>query len=134
MHRYAPAVSLNPAMLAVRFLLELIAIASFGVYGWRAFDSPWRYLLVVVLPIAAAVLWGTFAVPDDPSRSGAAPVPVPGPVRLVVEVAVLFGGAAALWGAGLSRLALVSAAVLVAYHLLAYDRVLWLLTGRTPNS
>ncbi|MFI1240905.1 YrdB family protein [Nocardia salmonicida] len=126
--------SLNPTLLAVRFLLELIAIASFGVLGWRAFDSPWRYLLVVVLPVAAAVLWGTFAVPDDPSRSGGAPVPVSGPVRLGVEFAVLFGGAAALWGATLPRLALISAAVLVGYHLLAYDRVLWLLTGRSPEA
>ncbi|MFD6392139.1 YrdB family protein [Nocardia sp. NPDC055029] len=126
--------SLNPAMLAARFLLELIAIASFGVYGWRAFDSPWRYLLVVVLPIAAAVLWGTFTLPDDPGRGGGSPVPVSGPVRLVVEFVVLFGGAAALWAAGLSRAALISATVLVAYHLLAYDRVLWLLTGRSPNS
>ncbi|MGW5455519.1 YrdB family protein [Nocardia sp. NPDC003979] len=126
--------SLNPALLAVRFLLELIAITSFGVFGWRAFDSPWRYLLVVVLPVAAAVLWGTLAVPDDPSRSGDAPVPVPGPVRLGVELAVLFGGAAALWAASLPRLALISAAVLVGYHLLAYDRVLWLLTGRTSQA
>ncbi|MGF0318504.1 YrdB family protein [Nocardia fluminea] len=126
--------SLNPALLAVRFLLELIAVTSFGVFGWRAFDSPWRYLLVVVLPVAAAVLWGTFAVPDDPSRSGGAPVQVPGPVRLGVEFAVLFGGAAALWGAGLPRWALVSAAVLVGYHLLAYDRVRWLLTGRSTEA
>ncbi|MCA2209144.1 DUF2568 domain-containing protein [Nocardia rosealba] len=126
--------SLNPALLAVRFLLELIAITSFGVFGWRAFDSPWRYLLVVVLPVAAAVLWGTLAVPDDPSRSGDAPVAVPGPVRLGVELAALFGGAAALWAAALPRLALISAAVLVGYHLLAYDRVLWLLTGRTPQA
>ncbi|MFJ2667450.1 YrdB family protein [Nocardia fluminea] len=126
--------SLNPALLAVRFLLELIAITSFGVFGWRAFDSPWRYLLVVVLPVAAAVLWGTFAVPDDPSRSGGAPVPVRGPVRLGVEFVVLFGGAAALWGAGLPRWALISAAVLVGYHLLAYDRVRWLLTGRSTEA
>ncbi|MEV0541751.1 MULTISPECIES: YrdB family protein [Nocardia] len=126
--------SLNPAMLAVRFLLELIAIASFGVYGWRAFDSPWRYLLVVVLPIAAATLWGVFTLPDDPGRGGGSPVPVSGPVRLLVEFAVLFGGAAALWAAALPRLALISAAVLVGYHLLAYDRVLWLLTGRSPNA
>ncbi|MGY0497616.1 YrdB family protein [Nocardia sp. FBN12] len=126
--------SLNPAMLAVRFLLELIAVISFGVFGWRAFDSPWRYLLVVVLPVAAALLWGTFAVPDDPSRGGDATVPVPGPVRLGVEFAVLFGGAAALWAASLPRLALISAAVLVGYHLLAYDRILWLLTGREPNA
>ncbi|MBC7304692.1 MAG: YrdB family protein [Nocardia sp.] len=123
--------SLNPALLAVRFLLELIAIASFGVLGWRAFDSPWRYLLVVVLPVAAALLWATFAVPDDPSRGGGAPVPVPGPVRLGIEFAVLFGGAAALWGAALPRMALISAAVLVGYHLVAYDRIRWLLTGRS---
>ncbi|MFC4127105.1 YrdB family protein [Nocardia rhizosphaerae] len=126
--------SLNPAALTARFLLELIAIVSFGVYGWRGFDSPWRYVLVVVLPIAAAALWGTFAVPDDPSRGGDAPVPVPGPVRLLVEVTVLFGGAVALWAAGLPRLALASAAVLVVYQLLAYDRVLWLLTGRAAQS
>ncbi|MFD3745955.1 YrdB family protein [Nocardia sp. NPDC058633] len=126
--------SLNPVMLAVRFLLELIAITSFGVLGWRAFDSPWRYLLVVVLPVAAALLWGTFAVPDDPSRGGGAPVPVSGPVRLGVELAVLFGGAAALWGAALPRWALVSAAALVGYHLLAYDRILWLLTGRSADA
>ncbi len=128
------AVSLNPALLAVRFLLELIAVVSFGVYGWRAFDSPWRYLLVVVLPIAAAVLWGTFAVPGDPSRNGEASVPVPGQARLLVEFVVLFGGAVALWAAGLPRLALASVIVLVGYHLLAYDRVVWLLTGRTANS
>ncbi|MFF2087441.1 DUF2568 domain-containing protein [Nocardia sp. NPDC058176] len=125
--------SLNPAMLATRFLLELVAIASFGVYGWRSFDSPWRYLLVVVLPVAAAALWGVFAVPDDPSRGGDVPVPVAGQVRLLVEVVVLFGGAAALWAAGLPRLALISAAVLVGYHLLAYDRVVWLLTGRSAT-
>lgn len=126
--------SLNPALLAVRFLLELVAIASFGVYGWLAFDSPWRYLLVVVLPIAAAALWGVFTLPDDPSRSGAAPVPVSGPVRLLVEFVVFFGGTGALWAAGLPRLALVSAVVLVGYHLLAHDRVRWLLTGRPTGS
>ncbi|MGW5571433.1 YrdB family protein [Nocardia thailandica] len=126
--------SLNPVLLGVRFLLELTALASFGVYGWRAFDAPRRYLLVVALPLAAALLWGVFALPDDPSRGGDVPVPVSGPVRLLVEFAVLFGGAAALWGAGLPGAALVSAAVLVGYHLLAWDRVLWLLTGRPPQS
>ncbi|MEV6558414.1 YrdB family protein [Nocardia sp. NPDC051756] len=118
--------SLNPAMLAIRFLLELVAIASFGIYGWRAFDSPWKFLLVVLLPLVAAAAWGTFAVPDDPSRSGEAPVPVPGLIRLVVELAVLGGGAVALWAASLSRWALISVIVLVIYQALAYDRVLWL--------
>ncbi|MFB7719186.1 YrdB family protein [Nocardia sp. NPDC056100] len=120
--------SLNPFMLGVRFLLELAAIVSFGVLGWREFDAPWRYLLVVVLPLIVAVVWGTFAVPGDPSRNGEATVAVPGAVRLVVEVAVLGGGAVALWAAGLTVTALISAIVLVAYQALAYDRVGWLLS------
>lgn len=124
---YAHAVSLNPVLLGLRFLLELTALVSAGVLGWRLTEGPGRWLLVVLLPVIAATAWGVFAVPDDPSRSGAAPVAVPGAIRLLVEFAVLFGGAAALWFAGLPRLALVSAAILLAYHLLAYDRVLWLL-------
>lgn len=119
--------SLNPALLAVRFLLELAAFASVGIYGWRAFDAPWQFALVVLLPVLAATVWGTFAVPGDPSRSGKAPVAVAGPVRLGVEIIVLFGGAAALWLAELPRWALVSVVVLVVYHLLAYDRIGWLL-------
>lgn len=118
--------SLNPALLGLRFLLELSAFASFATLGWRATDSPARWLLVVLLPILAAAVWGVFAVPDDPSRSGAAPVAVPGPVRLLVEFAVFWGGAAALWFAGLPQLAIISVAILVVYHLAAYDRVLWL--------
>ncbi|KAA8877454.1 DUF2568 domain-containing protein [Nocardia colli] len=113
-------------MLAIRFLLELVAIASFGIYGWRAFDSPWKFLLVILLPLVAAAAWGTFAVPDDPSRSGEAPVAIPGLVRLLVELAVLGGGAAALWAADLPRWALISAIVLAIYQALAYDRLLWL--------
>ncbi|MFI6956721.1 YrdB family protein [Nocardia sp. NPDC050408] len=127
--------SLNPVMLAVRLFLELAAISSFAVCGWRAFDSPWRYVLVVLLPLAAAAAWGTFAVPGDPSRSGKAPVAVDGWVRLLVEIVVLFGGAAAFWIAGLPRWALVFTTVLVVYHAIGYDRITWLLnTGRTGTT
>ena len=43
------------------------------------------------LPAIAAAAWVTFAVPGDPSRSGRAPVPVPGWVRLLLELAVFLG-------------------------------------------
>lgn len=119
--------SLNPVLLGFRFLFEVVALASAGVLGWRITDGPGRWLLVVLLPVIAATLWGVFAVPDDPSRSGEAPVAVPGSIRLLIELAVLFGGAAALWFAGLPRLALLSAAALLVYHVLAYDRAPWLL-------
>ncbi|WP_067541618.1 YrdB family protein [Nocardia crassostreae] len=123
--------SLNPVMLGVRFVLELVALGSFAALGWRAFDSPWKFVLVVLLPFLAATAWGVFAVPGDPSRNGEAAVAVNGPVRLLVEILVLGGGAAALWAAGLPRWALVSAAILVIYHVLAYDRIGWLLGIRS---
>lgn len=118
--------SLNPVMLAVRFVLELCALASFAAYGWREFPSPWKWGLVVLLPVIAGTIWGTFAVPDDPSRNGEATVPVPGWLRFGIEFLVLWGGAAALWASGLTRLALVSAAVLLVYYVLAWDRIGWL--------
>lgn len=116
-------------MLAVRLVLELTALTAFGLLGWRAFDSPWKYALVVILPIAAAALWGTFAVPDDPSRSGKAPIAVSGRVRLLVEALVLFGGAVALWAAGLPGWASAFATILAIYHVIAYDRIRWLITA-----
>ena len=43
-------------------------------------------LIGIQTPIIIAVVWGTFAVPDDPSRSGAAPIVVAGFVRLAIEL------------------------------------------------
>lgn len=119
--------SLNPIMLGLRFCLELAAVVSFGILGWRATDTPWRYLLVVALPVLAMTLWGVFAVPDDPSRKGDATVAVPGLVRLLVEITVLWGGVGALWLARLPWVALASGVVLGLYFVLAWDRVPWLL-------
>ncbi|BCH22994.1 YrdB family protein [Mesorhizobium sp. L-8-3] len=114
--------------LTLRFLLELAALAGFGLAGWRLGDSsPWRWPLALLLPVVAAALWGIFTVPGDPSRSGAAPVPTSGGVRLLLELLVLCGGAAGYWIAG-HRMAALVLAVLVAVHYgLSADRIAWLL-------
>jgi hypothetical protein len=52
---------------------------------------------------------------------------VPGPVRLVVELAVLGGGAVALYFAGLPVPAGVLGALVLVHYALSYDRVAWLL-------
>ncbi|MEX2373053.1 MAG: DUF2568 domain-containing protein, partial [Dehalococcoidia bacterium] len=78
--------------LGLRFLLELAALAGLGLAGWRLAPAPWNWLAVIALPVLAAALWGVFNVPGDPSRSGSAPVIVPGGLRLAVEFLVLFGG------------------------------------------
>ncbi|MEV6323853.1 YrdB family protein [Nocardia sp. NPDC051787] len=119
--------SLNPVMLAVRFLLELVAVASFGVFGWCAFEGLWKFLLAVALPLVAAVVWAAFSVPGDPSRGGRPKVAVSGSTRLVIEFSVLGGGALALQSAGLPGWGLALAVLVIVYHVLAYDRVVWLL-------
>jgi hypothetical protein len=117
-------VSEHPINLGVRFLLELSILASLGYWGWTEHDGIWRFLWGAGLPLAAAILWGTFRVPNDP---GDAPVQVPGLVRLLLELA-LFGAAVGLLvAADRSVTATVLGAVVVLHYAVSYDRVAWLL-------
>ncbi|WP_327350670.1 YrdB family protein [Streptomyces sp. NBC_01304] len=122
------ALANNDAMLAIRFLLELVSLFCLAVGTWRRVPSPWRWLLVIAVPVAVGWAWGSFAVPDDPSRSGESDVHTPGPVRLLLELTVFFGAVAALHLTGLRRAARWLLVVMVAYQVLAYDRIGWLLT------
>ncbi|MEZ4712245.1 MAG: YrdB family protein [Caldilineaceae bacterium] len=117
----------HPLNLALRFLLELVAWGAVGVWGWKVTGAPLRYLLAIGLPLLVMTLWGVFAVPDDPSRSGSAPVPVSGVVRLLLELAVFAAGALALYFAGYRQWGIALAAIVVIHYLLSYDRVQWLL-------
>jgi hypothetical protein len=68
----------HPLNLALRFLLEIGALVAIGYWGFSEHTGMWRFLLSIGLLMIAAIAWGTFAVPGDPSRSGKAPVPIPG--------------------------------------------------------
>ena len=117
----------HPLNLTVRFLLEIAALVAIGYWGFSQHAGIWRFIIGLGGPLIAAALWGTFAVPDDPSRSGKAPVPVPGALRLVFELS-LFGFAAwALYDAGSPVLALILGIVTIAHYALSYDRVAWLI-------
>ena len=83
---------MRPRNLALRLGLEMAALLGLGVAAWSQTDGAARWVAVIALPLAAAALWGTFNVLDDPSRSGEAPVEVRGWVRLTVELIVLLGG------------------------------------------
>ncbi len=63
--------------LAFRFLLEVVSLVVFGSRGSGLAQSRIRFIGMIGVPFAAAALWGIFAVPDDPSRSGKAPVRYP---------------------------------------------------------
>ena len=123
----------NPINLGFRFLFELISLAVFGYWGWTQVDGPLRFLLAILLPLLAAVLWGTFAVLDDPSRSGKAPVPVPGWVRLILEL-VFFGLAVfMLFSRGFGTLTWIFGGAILLHYLLSYDRIIWLLQQKAQK-
>jgi hypothetical protein len=118
----------HPLNLGLRFVLELIGLYALGYWGWTQHSGITRYLLAIGLPFLAAVLWGTFRVPNDP---GKAPVAVPGIVRLLLE-AVYFGAATwALYTAGQPRWGLIFGIVVLVHYLVSYDRVLRLVQSRS---
>jgi hypothetical protein len=117
----------HPFNLAIRFLLEIAALVGMGVWGLQQSESAWRYLLAIGIPVLAATVWGMFAVPDDPSRSGSAPVAVPGIIRLIIEFSIF---AFAIWAFIDSGYPVVGIAlgVITGFHyIFSYDRVAWLI-------
>lgn len=116
----------HPINLAIRFLLEVSALFSLGLWGWRSGNGWRRFALASLVPIIAAVLWGTFAVPGDPSRSGIAPVAVPGVLRLVLELGIFACAAWALHHAGFTRASWMLSIIVALHYLISYDRILWL--------
>ena len=122
--------SQNPINLAVRFALEIAAVVGLFRLGLWAADGPLAAVLALALSVGAASAWGLFNVPGDRSRSGRAPVPVHGAVRLLVELLVL-GGAAVGWLlAGPRWFAWTYVVVLAVHYLVSWDRVGWLLGWR----
>ena len=90
---------IRSANLAVRFILELCALAAYAYWGFKTGRGPVaRIGLGIGAPLLAAVVWGTFVAPR-------APVAVPAAVRLVLELAVFGSAVAALYAAGRPSLA-----------------------------
>jgi hypothetical protein len=117
----------HPINLALRFILEIAALFALGYWGWTQHDGIWRFVWGLGLVLIAAVVWGTFAVPEDPSRSGKAPVPVPGAVRLVIELVFFAAGTWAFIAADLPLWGFALGILTVIHYALSYDRIIWLL-------
>jgi hypothetical protein len=119
--------STHPANLFLRFFLELFVLGVTGVWGWSLGEEWMRFLYAFGLPMIVAVVWGVFAVPNDPSRSGKTVVTTPRWLRLMIELAVFGLGFYALMSLGFERAAWVYAAVVTLHYGASYDRIRWLL-------
>lgn len=64
---------------------------------------------------------------EDPSRSGKAPVPVSGVVRLVLEIVFFAFAAWALFALGAEQAAWVFGGLSLFHYAISYDRILWLI-------
>jgi hypothetical protein len=109
-----PVDALKVANLAVRFFVELAALAALSIWGFHIGGSrPARIGLGIGLPVAGAVVWGLFAAPK-------AAIPIPGPAIVAVQALVLGLGVVALFASGHPRWAAVLAVVLVLNTALAW--------------
>lgn len=116
----------HPLNLGLRFVLELTALCGMGIWGHAQTTTNWRWIVALALPLAAAAIWGTFAVPGDPSRSGSAPVAVPGSLRLALELLVFGAGVAGFVLAGWRTTGLAMATLVVIHYASSWDRITWL--------
>ncbi len=123
--------SQNPLNLALRFILELVLLFALAYWGWTRDIGPWRFLLAVGLPVVAAILWGTFRWPHEMAGSPKSPVPIPGWLRLLMEV-ILFGFA--IWGlydARATLAAVIFGLVTLFQYATSYDRIAAMLKPQT---
>jgi hypothetical protein len=111
----------------VRFVLEINALIVFGFWGWMQSETHIRIVFAFGLPIVLSAAWGIFAVPNDPSRSGKAPVVISGKLRLVLELAFFGFAVWCLKDLLLSELSLAFAVVILIHYIVSYDRIQWLL-------
>lgn len=97
--------------LALKFLLELVALAAFGLWGASIADGLAAVLLAAGLPVIAAALWGIFAAPRARRR-------LPLRLRAPFELGVFALAALALWRAGSATWGAVFASIAVVNALL----------------
>ena len=120
----------HPINLIIRFVLELLALLAVGFWAWKSFDGALQYILGIGLPILMTIVWGTFAVPDDPSRSGRAPIPVSGSLRLLIELLFFAIATWALYDLQEIELSSIFGGLVIIHYLVSYDRISWLLSKK----
>jgi len=121
-------VSYHPLNLAVRFLMEVIALITTGIWGWQQGEGWLRFVFAFGIPILLAASWGIFAVPKDPSRSGKAPVPTSGPVRLILEICFFSFASWCLFDLRFNKAGTGFCILVAAHYLFSVSRIKWLLS------
>jgi hypothetical protein len=119
----SPLLAVN---LALRFCLELAALAGLAWWGAQAGSSTALHVvLAIVAPLAAAVAWGLFVAPK-------ARVRVNDEARLLIELAVFAAAAVAFAASGHTWPAIAVAGIALANS--AVVRLLGYAPGSDPGT
>jgi len=113
--------------LFLRFILEMITLFMAGWWGWTMPQDFYRYILTIGMPVLLAIIWGVFAVKNDPSRSGKTVVNTPGWVRLIIEFLFFAFGTWIFYNTGKADIALLFAVIVLLHYVFSLDRIKWLL-------
>ena len=88
-----PRSPVKAANLALKFALELAALAAFAYWGTALHGTAVSALAAIAAPLVMIVVWGTFAAPHARHR-------LAGAIRIPFELAVFALAAGALLAAG----------------------------------
>ena len=88
----------------LRFVLELFAIVSLGIWGFVVWPLPWNIVIGIGAPVIAILLWALF-------RSPKAVLRVDPFVKAIVEIVVMGAAAFAWWDLGQPIVAVVFAVI-----------------------
>ena len=103
---------LQTSNAAISFLLELVMLAAFAIWGFHGEKSIWlKWLIGIGLPLLTAILWGIFFAPRSVYR-------LTGMAYILLSLLLFLLGAAALYYAGRPVLAIAFALVAVINRLL----------------
>ena len=119
--------SQNPINLIVRFALEIVILVALGMWGKSQAEGWKGVALAILLPVAAAALWGIFRTPAD---HGKGLVETAGYIRLLIELGLFAAAAWAFWDMGYKTSSMGFAAVVILHYIISYDRVVFLLFGK----
>jgi len=117
----------NSLNLGLRFILEMTALFAVAFWGWKQYEGWLGVLLAILFPLFIAIIWGVFAVPNDPSRSGKTLVATPGWIRLILELSIFSFGVWAFYDLGYFAVAYIFLCLVIAHYLFSIDRIKWLL-------
>jgi len=104
----------------------MTALFAVAFWGWKQHAGCLGILLAILLPILLALIWGIFAVPNDPSRSGKTVVVTPGWIRLIIELAIFGFASWAFYDNEHFAVAYIFLSLVVAHYLFSIGRIKWL--------